>query len=102
MEGKLNNIKSGFSGYMARRGYELVEERNYPEAFGSWYIVYKNDSRFIRLVWDGKDCEIIIEESEASVATTVSWKNIVNYTLKADLPAPAIEEIESILEKSIF
>jgi hypothetical protein len=51
---------------LAAGGFELVEARGHPEAFGSRYATFGDGARLVRLVWDGKERWFVLEGDDAS------------------------------------
>ena len=47
-------------------GLTLQEARSMPEVFGSWYICAQASGKLIRLVWDGRDSALTIQEPSLS------------------------------------
>ena len=43
-----------------------MEARSTPKAFGSWYVRAQANGKVIRLVWDGREEALIIQEPSLS------------------------------------
>jgi len=53
-------------GLMRDLGFVLQDSKSTPEAFGSWYICAAVNGKSLRLVWDGRDGALIIQEPSLS------------------------------------
>lgn len=48
---------------VAPRGAELVEHHFTADAFGSWFVVLRLPGGTVRLVFEGRDHELVLERS---------------------------------------
>jgi hypothetical protein len=68
---------------------DVIEEQYHFGAFGSRYIVWSNNQRAIRLVWDGRDSRFVLEAANALPVTTYSqWNEIVECPFNPQLDEP--------------
>ncbi len=68
---------------------DVIDEQYHPEAFGSRCIVWSNHRRAIRLIWDGRDCQFVLEAADAlPLSIQTLWDEIVRYPFnpKSDEP----------------
>lgn len=47
-------------------GLVLEEARSTPKAFGSWFIRVQGDGKRFRVVWDGREDALVIQEPSLS------------------------------------
>lgn len=48
--------------FLVSRGFEMLEESSSPQPFGSHYVVYERDSSRVRIIWDGKEEWLWVQE----------------------------------------
>jgi hypothetical protein len=53
-------------------GFEIVDERDDPASFGSWFLVVSSEPR-VRIVWDGKDGWLIIPRQDGGDSWSDWW-----------------------------
>lgn len=47
-------------------GFEPLRQTEHPESFGSWYVVFPVGADEYRIVWDGKDRMLVLQQSAGS------------------------------------
>lgn len=72
-------IKEALKGPLKAKLYDdVIEERYYFESFGSRYIIWSNNQRAIRLIWDGKESNFILEAAnELPITTYTEWAEVI-------------------------
>jgi len=72
-------IKDALSVPLKAKLYDdVIEERYDFETFGSRYIVWSNNQRAIRLIWDGRDSQFVLEAANSLPLTTYTeWEEII-------------------------
>jgi hypothetical protein len=72
-------IREAVGQKLIAQGYHSVEEKHHPEAFGSRYIIWTNETDTIRLIWDGRDDWFLLEKTNDSPLTfNDSWHILIH------------------------
>lgn len=51
---------------MRDMGFTLEEAPSTPQAFGSWYVRAQANGKLVRLMWDGREGALVIQEPSPS------------------------------------
>jgi hypothetical protein len=73
-------LEESLSEILTKKGYSLTKSEYHKEAFGSRFVVWKNevDKHCFRLIWDGRDSWFILEESPyVNDPEKVAWADVV-------------------------
>lgn len=80
--------------------FALVEAREHPEAFGSRYATFSDGSRFLRLVWAGKERWFVLEGDASPEYRSPSGEPVwIDLTLQRFDPARAdVKWVSEVVE----
>ena len=63
---------------LVQKGFSVVKAKSHPEAFGSRYVTFSDEKKFIRLIWDGKEYRFVLESVSIELAETFGgWTDIL-------------------------
>lgn len=51
---------------MRELGFTIEEARSTPQSFGSWFVRATADGKILRVVWDGRDEHLTVQEPSLS------------------------------------
>ena len=70
-------IKQKLVDHLPALGFALVEDRYFPEAFGSRDATFRREMEAIRLLWDGREGWFILQScAHADKEPWQDWKDI--------------------------
>jgi len=81
----------------------LILEHSYTyEAFGSWWFSYKRAGRRFRIVFDGRDSCLSLDEGVTGTdrKRVVEWKSLGSRQVSDSTPDSLLSEIVSLVTKS--
>jgi hypothetical protein len=85
MKEAFERIRDTIQPILLENGFTEVEEKYYPETFGSCYIMFQKGKQHIRLTWDGKEHWFVLEHIPAlSMAFVSGWVDILLQPFKPE------------------
>ncbi len=73
-----------FKALLKAKHFELAEEQYSPKSFGSWYVEWQKGHRYLRLVFDGKESWLRLEEKTLSNSRDLQdWQEKASYDIRA-------------------
>src|SRR5437016_3075539 len=70
-------IKQKLVAHLPALGFALVEERYFPEAFGSKHAIFRREKEAIRFLWDGREGWFILQScADVDKESWRDWKDL--------------------------
>lgn len=97
MKEGFERIQDTLQPVLLEKGFTKIEEKCYPEAFDSCYVIFQNAKEHIRLIWDGKEHWFLLQSTpDSSVTFTSEWTDILLQFFKPGQHRP--ETVDKIAE----
>ena len=77
---------------------QVLEQTYHYSAFGSWVVIFLHREQPLRIVFDGRDREYVLEES-ASQRRPYEWRGVLWRTLAPDAEEVWLPDLVAAIER---
>jgi hypothetical protein len=97
MNESFEKVRKMIQSILLKHSFTKIEEKFYPEIFGSCHVIFQNPQEQIRLIWDGKEHWFLLESiSDLPETYKSGWTDILLQPFKPGHDRP--EAVDKIAE----